>query len=342
MESLHQTVSGNSEWQWLDDPYLDDNGDKMVDGVSFGFGYHSSANDYKLIRIVVYSSPGRAVVLADVYAMSTGTWREIDVDKLSVFFQNDFGGDSTVVLIVGAAAPAMLNGVFYWRACIIPTDAFHREIDEVQEIVMSFDMADEVFRKIRMPVCEDYTWDYSILWQIIELKDKLAVLIYPANKCCDVWVLNEDQSSWTNQFKIGSFPWIGYYMGAYVDFTLVGWAKNGELVVVDHKASGDFKLFSYDLKTQETTDLYFGQFPYRSDIFLYTGSLLPVMEINEVVLNKKNKKKKESIEFVEVTQRLKVGPFPRIGGPVEPVEKDGIRLVGCAKYGEIIAKDTGA
>ncbi|XP_058214496.1 F-box/kelch-repeat protein At3g23880-like [Rhododendron vialii] len=280
----------NSEWQWLDDPYPDDNGDKMVDGVSFGFGYHSSANDYKLIRIVVYSRPERFFVRADLYTMSTETWREIDVDKLSVFFQNDFGGVGTVVLIRGAA-PAMLNGVFYWRGCIISTYA--SEQIEGQEIVMSFDMADEVFRKIRMPVCGDYTWDQSILWQIIELKDKLAVFIYPDDKCCDVWMLNEDQSSWTNQFKIGSFPWTGHYMGAYekCEISIVGCAKNGELVVVDHKASGDFKLFSYDLKTRDTADLYFGWFPYRCGIYLYTGTLLPVMETNEVVLNKNHTKK---------------------------------------------------
>ncbi|KAI8556989.1 hypothetical protein RHMOL_Rhmol05G0299000 [Rhododendron molle] len=74
----------------------------MVDVFSFGFGYHSSANDYKLIRIVAYySSIGRAVVRADLYAMSTETWREIDVVKLSAFFgeMNDFGGVGTVCFL---------------------------------------------------------------------------------------------------------------------------------------------------------------------------------------------------------------------------------------------------
>lgn len=198
--------------------------------------------------------------------MSTGTWREIDV---SAFFGevDDFKG---VVHVVESSAPVILDGIFYWQASLVVPD--YRDI-EGREIVMSFDMGDEVFRRIRMPGCEDVAWDESVIWQVSELKDKLAVFIYldGDNYCeyCDVWVLNEDQSSWTNQFKIGSFPWLGpgHYMGAYYKkgrINMVGCAKNGELVVVDHKASGDFKLFSFDLETRETADLYFGRF--RMDV----------------------------------------------------------------------------
>lgn len=60
-----------------------------------------------------------------------------------------------------------------------------------------------------------------------------------------MWVLNEDKSSWTNQVKLGSFPRIANFMGAGEDgySTVVGGGKNGELLVIEHKVSGELKLF---------------------------------------------------------------------------------------------------
>ncbi|KAI8556994.1 hypothetical protein RHMOL_Rhmol05G0299500 [Rhododendron molle] len=184
----------NSEWQWLDDP--DYNGYLNVKQVSFGFGFHPSANDYKLIRVMVYSTPTtRDNIRADLYVMSTDTWAEIGDDKVLVFFKemNDFGGFGSHVRIVESSASTVLKGVFYWLACVIPTG---------EAIVVSFDMGDEVFRKIGLPPpCLEETWD-EINLQIVKLKDELAVVFYSDDECFDVWVLNEDNSSWTNQFKV--------------------------------------------------------------------------------------------------------------------------------------------
>jgi len=116
-----------------------------IEQVSFGFGFHSSANDYKLMRIVLYSSPiEEAIVRAHLYVMSFGTWREIDVNKVSVFFgeMNNYGGFGSIVKIVGSSASAVLNGVFYWRAFVNTP---------YEVIIMSFDMGDEVFRRIGLP-----------------------------------------------------------------------------------------------------------------------------------------------------------------------------------------------
>ncbi|XP_058214506.1 uncharacterized protein LOC131325988 [Rhododendron vialii] len=241
----------------------------------------------KLVRIVLYSRSMEeedAFVQADLYVMRTDTWREIDADKVSVFLGET---NNSYVQIGGSCASAVLNGVFYWPACVMPTN---------EVIVVSFDMGDEVFRRISTPVCLDETWD-EINWRITELKYKLALVIHPDDRRFDVWVLNEDQGSWTNQFKMGSFPRIPPYVGCGEngEITVVGGMKNGELVVTDHKVSSDLKLFLYDLKARETTDLYFGRVPYPSDIYLYTGTLLPIMETNEAMLNKKNQKRKHCI-----------------------------------------------
>ncbi|XP_058214499.1 F-box/kelch-repeat protein At3g23880-like [Rhododendron vialii] len=278
----------NSKWVWPDEMDFNVYGE-TVKRVSFGFGFHPSANDYKLIRIVLYFSyAGEPVIEADLYVMSTDTWREIHVDKVSVFFgeMNNFGRFTSYVQIGESSASAVINGVFYWPAFVIPSD---------EVIVMSFNMGDEVFRKIRTPVFlgrgfNETIWrftklTYQKIWQFTELKDKLALVIHSNERCLDVWVLNEDQKSWTNQFKVGSFPRISRYVryGENGEIRVVGCANNGEFVVIDHSGSGDLKLFSYDLETCKRTDLYFGWVPYGSAIYLYTETLLPVMQTTEAL-----------------------------------------------------------
>lgn len=220
-----------AEWNWFD-------GNRRTMQVSFGFGFHPSVNDYKLIRIVLYfDTHFRKNLRADLYVMSTNTWTKIDVNKPSLFFGEINEWEEY--------ASAVLNGVFYWPARVgVPTD---------QVVVMSFDMGDEVFRKIRTPVCLDRTWDETN-WQFVELNDKLALVVCFDAKDFDVWVLNENESSWTNQVKVGSLPRIASIMsnGEVGFYTVVGGGKNGELFVIEQKKFSELKLFSYDIKTRHT------------------------------------------------------------------------------------------
>ncbi|KAI8557006.1 hypothetical protein RHMOL_Rhmol05G0300300 [Rhododendron molle] len=137
--------------------------------VSFGFGFHPSTNDYKLIQIVLYSSPIRKYnIRADLYVMSTDIWTEIDFNKLSLFLgeMNEWGEYDSLVIIAGSSATA-LNGVFYWPACVVPTD---------QVVVMSFDMGNEVFRRIRTPECLHKMGNLTD-WKFTELDDKIALVV---------------------------------------------------------------------------------------------------------------------------------------------------------------------
>ncbi|XP_058213104.1 F-box/kelch-repeat protein At3g23880-like [Rhododendron vialii] len=256
----------NSNWNWLDENGF--NGSIGVRQVSFGFGFHPSANDYKLIRIVLDLTPMRKDnIRADLYVMSTDTWTEIDVNKLLLFFMYEFGEEyNNVVQICGSSASAVLNGVFYWPGREVPTD---------QMVVMSFDLGDEVFQKIRTPECLDRIWETN--WKLMEFNDKLALVVSPDERGFDVWVLNENESSWTKQVKVGSFPRIAIEDG---DNRVVGGGKNNELLVTEHKVSGDLKLFSYDTKTGETKDILSRDAPYQSFVYLCAETLLPVMQAN--------------------------------------------------------------
>ncbi|XP_058217047.1 F-box/kelch-repeat protein At3g23880-like [Rhododendron vialii] len=255
-----------------------------VKQVSFGFGFHPSANDYKLIRIVLHLDTNfQESIRADLYVMSTDTWTRIGYNNnlLSFFGEmNEWGEYDSIVEIDESFASAVLNGVFYWPARVVPTH---------QMVVMSFDMGNEEFRRIRTPECLDGTWDLPN-WTFTELDGKLAVVVVsPHERCFDVWVLNENESSWTNQVKVGSFPRIAGDMDDGEDrlFTVMGGGKDGKLLMTDYKyTAGELKLFSYDTKTRQTMDLYFGQVYFECSVYLYAGTLLPVMQANEIVLNK--------------------------------------------------------
>ncbi|XP_058213111.1 uncharacterized protein LOC131325072 isoform X2 [Rhododendron vialii] len=189
--------------------------------------------------------------------------------------ENDFA----LVEICGSSASAVLNGVFYWPALVVSTNEL---------IVMSFDMGDEVFREIRTPSClNNETWD-ATNWLLTELNDKLALFILPYDRYCDawdVWVLNESESSWTNQVKVRSSPRIASTVenGELGGLTVLGCAKNGQLLVTYHTISGDLNVFLYDPTTQKTVDLYFAQVAYAPPIYLYEATLLPLMQPNEVM-----------------------------------------------------------
>ncbi|KAI8556884.1 hypothetical protein RHMOL_Rhmol05G0290700 [Rhododendron molle] len=270
-----QEIPG-AEWNWVDE-------NNYVYRVSYGFGFHPSANDYKVVRIVLYlNTMFEENIQADLYVMSTGTWTKIDVNKLSLFFgvMNELWEYDNMVRIDGGSASAVLNGVFYWPARVGPN-----VLSTDHLVVMSFNMGNEVFRKIRTPECFDGTWD-DIYWQFTELDDKLALVVSRQESGFDVWVLNENESSWTNQIKGVSLPRIASDMrnGEDGESTVVGGRNNGELLVAEQNVSGDMKLFSYDTKTRQTKDLCFGHVRYESCLYLYPGTLLPVMQANEVVL----------------------------------------------------------
>lgn len=121
-------------------------------------------------------------------------------------------------------------------------------------------------------------------WEYTGLSTKMLGTQDYVQASFDVWVLNADQNSWTNLFKVGSFPRISCYVrfGDNGQIRVVGCAKNGELVVTDRSGSGDLNLFLYDTETLKRTDLYFGRVPYQS-AYLYTETLLPVTQTNEAL-----------------------------------------------------------
>ncbi|KAM7494469.1 hypothetical protein LguiB_029078 [Lonicera macranthoides] len=152
-------------------------------GVGFGFDQHS--NDYKVVRIVelFYDDPFiHHDVKAELYKLSTDSWRPLNADVPYVWHQPCF--------------TPFFNGSFHWYA----------QKDEFQyELILSFNMSTEVFEEIPLPSICSYPDGKARSLTI--LNKSLALILYvreEVDKFFDIWVMNEygSKESWTKQFSI--------------------------------------------------------------------------------------------------------------------------------------------
>ena len=95
----------------------------------FGFGFSPILNDYKIVR--VYFS--YLVVRAEVFSLSDGSWKEIDVgslERVRIYFE-----------------AVAFNGAIFWSGAVLEDE---EDVDGVS-VMVSFDLAKEVFTLIPLP-----------------------------------------------------------------------------------------------------------------------------------------------------------------------------------------------
>ncbi|XP_035546488.1 F-box/kelch-repeat protein At3g06240-like [Juglans regia] len=154
----------------------------------FGFGIDLNTNDFKVVKITCFYSPRHYQV--ELYNLTTDSWRVIDASLNSADF------------IKTSNFPSYLNGFCYWLN-------FPRRCDREHNLLLSFDMSNEMFREIMLP--DD---DVGSLADIAIINDSVAVIFptYSNSSRNDVgismeyeiWVMNESivECSWTKLFTI--------------------------------------------------------------------------------------------------------------------------------------------
>lgn len=132
---------------------------------NLGFGVDAKTNDYKVVKI---ASCEEISPQAEVYSLGTNSWKAIDCQSPCFCF----GGICTY-----------LNGVCYWLASDVNGG----------KVLLSFDMADEVFQKTPLPNCCD--WDsHQMGWNLTELRGSVALIVYEKLvdwKLFDVWLMTK-------------------------------------------------------------------------------------------------------------------------------------------------------
>ncbi|KAK1440052.1 hypothetical protein QVD17_05877 [Tagetes erecta] len=137
-----------------------------------GFGFDTTIDDYKILRITQKGS--------FVYTVKTRTWRKI--------------ASPTGHYCCVANRPCLLNGVLHWGVTCYSVDALH-------DYVLTFDLSSEVFSAIEVP---KPSWETNVTI----IKGCLA-LISSEYDACWIWLRREHNNaaaSWYVAFKLNTNP----------------------------------------------------------------------------------------------------------------------------------------
>jgi len=172
---------------------------------SVGFGFDPNSSDFKVVSVRhVVNGSGIAALIAEVYSMSRGSWRLLDLRVPYGIF-----ADSQTLA---------LGGVFLWLA----------EQDGGQ--IISFDFTDEVFRTTPLPYSRDPLRFYH---QMMELNGYVAMANIKMS--LEIWVLLEFgvKESWTRFVSIEIPMDLGRPLGFWKKGKMFMENSEGQLVLYD-------------------------------------------------------------------------------------------------------------
>ncbi|XP_065638999.1 F-box/kelch-repeat protein At3g23880 [Quercus suber] len=232
--------------------------------VRVGFGFDPISNDFKVVRVgerfAVFNifenglskNSFRKEIEAEVYRVSSGSWRRIDLGPIIFGLQ---WGSTTYLDGFQWGSTTYMNGVFFWWTK-----------QKVDDNIIAFDFSDENFKTTPLP--EIGTAD-TCSSRLTVLNSFVAILVIPFDRkvkgSCfeigphfvDIWVLLEFgvKESWNKLFTITTpSTWR----------RPLGFWKNGELFI----ENGNNQLVLYDPFTKIEKNLqlngiekYFGSFP---------------------------------------------------------------------------------
>jgi F-box interacting protein len=202
---------------------------------SHGFGYDPSTNDIKLVRLVYLEGrlhDYKVPPLVEIYTLNTGCWRAIAAPAPSY-------------IVNERCLSVFVNGASHWVAHTPPEEGTFRNV------IVAFDMVDEVFHEIPVPDC---FVGKLYLNMTVAVLDGLLCLV-PFNERMEeqsfsIWIMKEYGigESWTKLFNIHISQGLK---------RVVAFRKNGEVLVTDRKG----ELLSYEPHIKRVTQLGFLSLP---------------------------------------------------------------------------------
>ncbi|KAF5732929.1 F-box and associated interaction domains-containing protein putative isoform 1 [Tripterygium wilfordii] len=215
-----------------------------------GFGFDSKNNDYKVIAFVSSLDRARTVYRAELYSLTSESWREIPSwGSILPIEEFSFG--------FALSNAYYSHGVYYWLIGGYYVDT--------GDWIISFDMADEVFEIMQLPDFGVSGLTHFIEFEILDAS--IIAVVCPNNPggCFDIWVMNEPgvKRSWVKRDRIAPISGIK---------NPVGFWKSGELCFEDSSN----QLVLYDSSTQQVKNLPLHGARYSSQVVNYMESLVQI------------------------------------------------------------------
>ncbi|OMP04969.1 hypothetical protein COLO4_09165 [Corchorus olitorius] len=168
---------------------------KVLIDAFVGFGFDSKMNDYKLLRYVELNDTyprKEPKVEVEIYSLNANCWRSIThtAPKYDVIFN-----------LPSAYANSFVNGAIHLLAC-------DRKDGRNRNLILAFDMSEEVFRDIPLPDCwskndpvEQKMWSHR---KLLKYGQSIAAVTWEGddwgrNEIVTLWVMKEYgvAMSWT-------------------------------------------------------------------------------------------------------------------------------------------------
>ncbi|KAL0002019.1 hypothetical protein SO802_015800 [Lithocarpus litseifolius] len=286
---------------------------KAVDHL--GFGYDPITDDYKLVRLVYlqggfsHNEYERNPPTVQIYTLRTGAWRTIP-------------GRGSRFIIVEQFSSVFVNGSVHWFA-EDDNDSDDDDDDDVDAMVcnmiISFDIKDEVFHEMAVPKC--FEGRLNLNMKVAVLGGLLALVPCNSNldfsdPCYSVWVMKEYGvvESWTKLYDIK----VGEELESVVGFT-----KNGEVLV-----SMAGKLLSFNPSSQRTLNVHIHSEYASFYLDTYLESLV-LLNVEDGVLRKQANSPSASKGRGEHEEKGKI----RLGSVLSKQEKENPKASNLRKKG---------
>ncbi|OAY45188.1 F-box/kelch-repeat protein At3g23880 [Manihot esculenta] len=224
---------------------------------SLGFGFDSKSDDYKFVRIVYMADNVRifSPPLVEIYSSKNRYWRnDVEYDLKSS--------------IRPFTSAAFVNGACHWVASKPGNGGGE------QEVIVSFDLGEEVFREMEIPNC---LVNKYVFMDVAVFDGSLLLVAFVKEigleRSFSVWRIAENGVSgswtWTKLFSTSHLEGIGRF---------VAFRQNEEVLL--ERISG--LLVLYDFKTEEISDTGIsGKADYSYfDIFVDSLVLMAKLEVD--------------------------------------------------------------
>ncbi|CAL0318801.1 unnamed protein product [Lupinus luteus] len=191
-----------------------------------GFGFDSKTNDYKVVVIKdiwLKETDERKLMhwSAKLFSLKSNSWREFDDDDLP----------PPIEIWESSKVHTFVNNCCHWLGFV---DEFGRK----EDVVLSFDMVKEVFRKIDVPrIRKSSNETFATLVPFNE-STSISVIVYPIigiEKKVDVWVLRDywDEGTWIKQYTIEPLEVMSKLVGFHGINQFLWTNKDEELILYD-------------------------------------------------------------------------------------------------------------
>ncbi|XP_010689144.2 F-box protein At3g08750-like [Beta vulgaris subsp. vulgaris] len=222
----------------------------------YGFGLDPLTKDFKVVAIKTHCTttgedlPSMYPHSVYVYSLWTNSWRYI-------------GDLSRDFRLQENKCYTYSNGFYYWLGS-------YKEEDVRKEVVISFDMATDVYKEMHVP---DYSQPSS---NCIGIYDEcLALLTFQTiDKIFDIWTLKE--GSWIKKLTMGPLPDIWNPIGHWKDNCILLECHYGKLVLLDSE-SQELKDLAYQYERTCR-----GVFAYMESLVSIKDKTMPGLQLEEL------------------------------------------------------------